>query len=154
MKTKRIIVACFLILGIYACKKKETTNIEMSGKWFENIPWDADLVLHREYDFKQDGTLEILASIIDNTSNETKGYVSKTEGTYSFKGDSLILKDQKVFSTGSHSYKNLNELTYSYTWEKTSYKPVYNTAKDTLTLRFNCPPNADCTPHPRLTRTK
>jgi hypothetical protein len=154
MKTKRIIVACFLILGLYACKKKENTTIDLSGKWFENSVWDTNLMLHKEYEFKQNGTLEIVASVMDNTSNETRGYVSKTEGTYSFKGDSLILKDQKVFSTGSHSYKNLNELNYSHTWERTSYKPVYNATNNTLTLQFNCPPNADCIPYPKLKKMK
>lgn len=154
MKIKSILLVSFLILSVYGCKKNESANFEVSGKWFQNVPWDTNQVLFQEYDFKQDGTLEILASVIDSASKERKGYVSKSVGIYHLKGDSLILKDQKVFATGSHTYKKLNELTYQVTYQRTAYKPIYNATKDTLTLRFNCPPNADCIPYPRLTRVK
>lgn len=155
MKTKRLIVCCLLILAIYSCEKKENfSNIELSGKWFQKLPWDTTAMIHKEYYFKPDATLEILASVVDNKSNETKGYVSKTTGTYSYKGDSLILKDQKVLSTGSHTYKDLDDLHYTYTSARTAYKPVYNASKDTLILVFHCPIFADCTPFPRLTRNK
>lgn len=153
MKTKRIIVSCLLILAIYSCKKKENTTIELSGKWFAKLPWDTTATLNQEYYFKPDATLEIIASVVDNKSKETKGYVSKVTGTYSYKGDSLILRDQKVISTGSHTYKDLNDLNYTYTLARSAYKPIYNSTKDTLILVFHCPIFADCTPFPRLTRT-
>ncbi len=105
------------------------------------------------YDFKTNQTVEITGRVVDN-SNVIQGYVTRTTAAFNITGDSLILNDLKFYSVGSHTYKRLEELDSINTYPRQSYKMIYSKDRDTLTLAFYCPPNADCIPNPKLTKLK
>lgn len=143
-------------MGVYACKKNDsidTSIVNLSGKWLQEGKWSDNFMFQEIYHFKTNQTFEITRSVIDSGTKEIKGYVTKTTGTFDFKGDSLILADSKFYSVKSHTYKNLAELEYITTYKRQSYKTVY-THRDTLILRFLCPINANCVPYPKMTRLK
>lgn len=157
MKVKKLIIASLLIMGFYACEKDNTLDaatVNISGKWFQERTWDDSLIFQEVYDFKTNRTVQITGSVIESGSNKIQGYVKQLTGTFNFKGDSLILKDLKLYSVRTHTYKKLEELDSLTTYKRESYKVTYNTDKDTLTLEFYCPPNADCVPNPQLTKLK
>ncbi|HEY0054241.1 MAG TPA: hypothetical protein VGB63_02700 [Pedobacter sp.] len=113
-----------------------------------------NLVYREDYNFKKDGRLEIIKSVIDFTTKEVKGYQSRQTGTFGFQSDSIIFRNMKHYWSGGFDPKRLDELTYSGTTLRMAYKPVYSGDRAQVTLLFNCPPFASCIPYPKLTRVK
>ncbi|HXH99659.1 MAG TPA: hypothetical protein VNI52_05300 [Sphingobacteriaceae bacterium] len=155
MKFGKLIIASLLLTAFYSCKKNDSSDkadLNITGKWFYELKRDDKLIFQDIYDFKTDETVEITRGVIDSATMEIKGYVNRSTGSFDFKGDSLILQDLKVYSVNAYGYKKLEELKYTTTYKRNSYKVIYNTNKDTITLQFHCPVNADCVPYPILSR--
>ena len=156
MKIKNLLLACFIITGLTACEKGDSIDTEMAtltGKWFQEGKCCNDWFVQDLYHFKNDQTFEITKGVIDRNTKVIMGYLSRTTGAFEVVGDSLVLKDSKYyFVTTNDSYKKLEELTYSHTTKLRSYKLVYNTNLDSLTLIYPCPPNAYCRANPKLIR--
>lgn len=155
---KRILqlVIYFLLIGFSACKKErsdEAAFLAISGKWFQERNWSDDIILREVYEFRNDHTFERTAAAIDKTDGKIKGYINKTTASFSIKEDSLVLKGLKMYGVKTYGYKKLEELESISEYNKQSYKTVFSADKDTLTLLFYCPPNANCI-FPRLTRVK
>jgi hypothetical protein len=157
MKLIRLWIVLFIITNLFACKKDDSASNGIYGIWFKDNEWGndpTDLTYHEVYEFSLDGKLVIKGSIIDKSKNKIYGYLSMQTGTFSLNSDSLIFENMKFYSSGVAEYKPLNELQYVNTYSRMPYKPVFSQDELMLTLQFNCPPLANCGPHPKLTRVK
>lgn len=151
MKIRTFLSIIILAIALSACKKDPSASVAISGKWFQEWSYDDSLVYREVFDFKDDRMLERTTSL-STQKNQLKGYTSREIGRYSFKGDSLIIKNSKYFSSYPDRLKKLEELQYLYTNKHASYQVVYSANKDTLTLRRGCNDGSDCFPNPKLTR--
>ena len=155
MKFITLLLFIVLINILSACKKSTKTPVtNISGEWFQQRQREGNLVNLETFNFKSDQSVDITWSVVDTIANQTKGYVRRQTGAYSYKGDSVILENMKSYSVGSYTYKKLEELEYINTEKRFAYKIAFNKNKDLLTLEFSCPPYADCIPHPKLKRVK
>jgi hypothetical protein len=155
MELRDILSLMILFFSLSACKKESAAGNEIYGKWFQDRQ-----SFHEVFDLRQDGVVEIITSVIDRTNNKILGYVSRSTGSYSLKGDSVIIKDLKIYIQLINGYtppeykKSIEELPYSATINRTAYRPVFSENNRVLTLLFNCASNADCVPYPKLSRVK
>ena len=137
MKIQLLFLAIFLILQVSTgCKKDAFLLKSLEGKWEKSNKWDDGYTFHEDRNFKADGTVEIIVSIVDLNANITKGYLNREIGTYTLKGDSVIYSNLKLYSTNTGSYKKLEELEYVKTYVRLSQKLSFNSNKNELTLTY------------------
>ena len=137
MKIQSLFLILVLILqSITACKKDVSSSEALEGKWGRSNEWDNGYIFHEELNFRGDGTVEIIGSVIDLKVNVTKGYLNRQTGTYTLKGDSVIYTNLKVYYTKSSSYKKMEELGYQHTSVRYSQGVAFNSRKNELTLTY------------------
>ena len=145
MKFQSLFVVIVLILqSITGCKKDVFSSEALEGKWGRSNEWDNGCIFHEERNFKEDGTIEIIGSIVDLKANVTEGYLNRQTGIYTLKGDSVIYTNLKLYDTNTAGYKKIEELEYQHTSVRFSQGIAFNPRKNELTLIYTCPAWADC----------
>lgn len=141
------LIFTLIFFSLSACEKSEFTNINgLSGIWFMENDWDEGLVYHLEYNFKTDSTIEIMGSIINLETKKIIGYSNKQNGSFTLKGDSIIITSlvQKYALDGGYKEK-IEELDYSHSYARSAMKMGLNAQMNELTLTSPpCLDYADC----------
>jgi hypothetical protein len=150
MNYRNIFPVLALIICTLSCGKDDTdsTSIAMQrlkGEWLRVNTWDDGYVAHGEYKFSDDLTVEITGRIYDPKTNEFKGYLSRQTGTYSIKGDSVILTQVKQYVSNSILSMRFEDLEFSRTLPRQALKITFNTLQTELTISYpRCHPWEDC----------
>ena len=152
MKLKTFIIGLIFLSGFYACKKDHLVTNKIYGEWYEESQWNDSLFLRRVYNFRRGGGIAITNSIINSATGMKEGLITSTHGNFIFTGDSLIITSIGYYTSGGEVPKKFEELIYVSLNSRDTYKPVYSQDRSILTLFFYCPPFANCSPFPKLTR--
>jgi len=146
MKTRILLIAVILVLqSIFACKKDVSNPIELVGKWGTSNEWEDGYIYHEELNFKVDGSIEIIGSVIDLQTNTTKGYLNKEIGSYSLQGDNLVYTNMKSYRSDLPGYQKIEDLQHQHTQRKSSRKLQFNSTMNEITLYYGrCNDNAVC----------
>ena len=150
MNRRDILTVLALIICTLSCSKDDSdtsSSIAMQhikGEWLRVNTWDDGYIAQGNYKFADDLTVEITGRIYDPKTNEFKGYLSRQTGTYSIKGDSVILTQVKQFVANS-TFNKLEDLEYSRTLPRQALKVTFNALQTELTLSYpKCHPWEDC----------
>ena len=138
------LLVAFLMLTFFACKKSSTgVNADITGKWVKTYFQNME-----QYQFNSDHTVEFDALQTDSVTKVVIGYRYKSVGKYTIKNDSLIMFDLSNYSNSKNSFGPVTDLTPTSGSATVSYAFSLNDQKNTLSLYFTCPINADCIPSP------
>jgi|TARA_R100001015_G_C4609716_1_gene164999 hypothetical protein len=159
MKVRGIFLFALLISATAGCSllnSNDGLSDKLVGTWeqkaFENTEGNIKGVF--EHDFEDIDTYELALAHYDLEDNFL-GYRYFETGSYSLKGNKLVRKPAEVFSSENQElYSTIDELKASGVNrgnpDKMEYRTEFSNANTTVTLYFECPPNALCTEPPVL----
>jgi hypothetical protein len=140
------LLAIILLVTFAACKKESSNEADISGKWMAKYP---NSQLTPLYEFKSDHTFEYSLMATDSVTKKNIGVISKTAGNYQIKGEQLNLFNIVYYENKNNQYGPAADLIITTNSVKTeNNKIVLDDKKNTLSVYFTCPPNANCVPSP------
>jgi hypothetical protein len=94
-----LLFTCFFF-GFIGCHTDSTVNPpDIKGTWREEIYVEGfNTISQLEYDFKEEGVVQILRIEIDKDSKEILGYRHKTTGSYKQSGNKLSFYNLTIYN--------------------------------------------------------
>jgi hypothetical protein len=148
-----------LLLSVSGCNlfnSEDNLSNKLVGTWeheaYVNSETGAKVIYN--YHFRDIDTYEVAQAHYDR-DDELLGYRFFEEGSYSLRGNKLVMNaDQIFYSENEDLYMTIEELKSSgleeETANKTKYRTEFTNSDFRVTLFFDCPPNALCIEPPVL----
>jgi hypothetical protein len=141
------LLTVILLLAIAASKKEFSGEPNIVGKWVTRVE-NSKLVY--QYEFKSDHTFEYSLVSADYATRKVTGISAKTVGKYQVKDTQLDLFDLVNYANKDQRPGPVAELVIIEGTKTINNTITLDDKKNTLSVFFKCPPNADCFPSPAI----
>lgn len=156
-----LFVIIFSVSGCNLFNSETELSDKLVGTWEHEVAVNTERsikVIHN-YHFMDINTYELIEEHYDLQGNFL-GYRILVEGSYSLKGNTLVMKINEAYrSINDELYSTIEELKAAGVEEdqgqgenQSEYRTEFSNNNATVTLLFTCPPNASCTAPPVLNR--
>jgi len=148
----------FFTTGCSLFNSEDEISDKLVGTWEHEVAVNTEQgikVIHN-YHFMDINTYEIIEEQYDLQGNFL-GYRLFRDGSYSLIDNNLVMKTDQAFrSENADLYPTIEELKASGVEDKGAnqeeYRTEFSNSNSTVTLYFDCPPNASCIAPPVLNR--
>ena len=145
MKLSTVCLLFGFFLALSACDDdSESGTKSIEGVWREEAyVEDYDWISRLEYNFREDGTVQILRIEVNKDSGEILGYRHKSTGNYVVSGNKLSFYNLTVYSNddAKTTYSELEDLIQY--GQDVSYDVTFEIGKGSKEVTFFFPPCDD-----------
>ncbi|CAM3954226.1 hypothetical protein MUGA111182_19150 [Mucilaginibacter galii] len=140
-----VIICGYLVIGCKKDKDSSSKINEIAGYWDRRtLNTTTQNYFVEQFQFNTNGSYSHIYSIHDKATFLLLGYSGISSGRFKIENQTILLYDGESYNKNStDEYVPQSSLTKVQSVDVTAQYSVDN-KKGTLSLTYNCPPNADC----------